>query len=164
MLIEKLSHFALRKETDMLTTVRDLLKVKGDALFVVQPDTPIIDAIKMLAEKRIGDLLVLEDDQITGILSERDIVRRIAAENTYQHETPVSVYMTTEVFTIHPSQTIEDCMRLMTEKRIRHLPVVEDGQPIGMISIGDVIKAIISSQEFTIDQLQKYISGGGYNQ
>ena len=148
----------------MLTTVRDLLIMKGDALFTVDPTTPIIDAIKLLAEKQIGDLLVLEDGLIAGILSERDIVRRIAAENDFHHNTPVNAYMTKRVYTINPSQTIEDCMQMMTEKRIRHLPVVEDEKPIGMISIGDVIKAIISSQEFTIDQLKKYISGGGYNQ
>ena len=148
----------------MLTTVRDLLKMKGDALWSVAPETSIIEAMRMMADKRIGDLLVMDGAEMAGIISERDIVRRIAKENACQLDEPVSAFMTKEVFTVHPSQTIEDCMQMMTEKRIRHLPVIEEEQPIGMISVGDVIKAIVSSQEFTIEQLQKYISGGGYNQ
>jgi len=147
----------------MLTTVRDLLKMKGDKVFSVSPDTSVIETIKIMAEKRIGDLLVLEGDQIAGIVSERDFVREIARENVCHLNEPVRDVMTKEVFTVHPSQTIKDCMQMMTEKHIRHLPVVEDDQVVGLISIGDVIKGIITSQEFTIDQLEKYISGGGYN-
>ena len=147
----------------MLTSVRDLLEAKGDEVWSVSPKTTIIDAMKIMSEKRIGNLLVFENDQIAGIVSERDFVRMIAEEGTCKLDEPVSVVMTRVVFTVDPSQSIEDCMIMMTEKRIRHLPVVENNQIVGMISIGDVIKGIISSQKFTINQLTKYI-GGGYNQ
>ena len=147
----------------MLFSVRDLLRLKGDAVWSVTPETSVVDALHQLSEKDIGTLLVLKDDQIAGIISERDVVRKIAETEDFLLENPVSAYMTAEVITISPTQTIEDCMTLMTEKRIRHLPVVEDGKLVGMISIGDVVKAIITSQEFTIDQLKKFIDGG-YNQ
>lgn len=148
----------------MLISVRDLLKLKGDAVWYVEPNTSVIVALEKLAEKDIGALLVLTDGQIAGILSERDVVRRIAGTGSFVLDSPVRDFMTEAVFTISPAQTIEDCMQLMTDKRIRHLPVVEDQNVVGMISIGDVVKAIITSQEFTIDQLRKFIDGGGYNQ
>jgi len=148
----------------MLTTVRDLLKVKGNAVWYVSPETSVNDALKYMADKQIGALLVLEDDHIAGIVSERDFVRKIAEQNACELDHPVREYMTRKVFTISPSQTIEDCMKMMTEKHIRHLPVVENEKLVGLISIGDVVKGIITSQEFTIEQLSKYIDGGGYNQ
>ena len=148
----------------MLISVRDLLKLKGDVVWYVEPDTSVIVALDKLAEKDIGALLVLSGEQIAGILSERDVVRRIAGAGAFVLDSPVSEFMTEEVFTISPAQTIEDCMQLMTEKRIRHLPVVENENVVGMISIGDVVKATITGQEFTIDQLRKFIDGGGYNQ
>jgi CBS domain-containing protein len=148
----------------MLISVRDLLRLKGDAVWSVAPGTTVVDALHDLAEKDIGALLVLEGGQIAGIISERDVVRKVAETGAGELVGTVSEYMTTDVFTISPAQTIEDCMALMTEQRIRHLPVVEDDKLIGMISIGDVVKAIITSQEFTIDQLTKFIDGGGYNQ
>jgi IMP dehydrogenase len=120
--------------------------------------------MRELADKDIGALLVVEGGHIAGIISERDVVRKIAQNGDLELPGTVSDYMTPDVFTISPLQTIEDCMALMTEKRIRHLPVVEDDKLVGMISIGDVVKAIITSQEFTIDQLKKFIDGGGYNQ
>lgn len=148
----------------MLTTVRDLLKVKGNAVWTVSPEASVIEALNYMAEKQIGALLVLEGDHIAGIVSERDFVRKISETNACTLEAPVSEYMTPKVFTITPSQTIEDCMEVMTEKHIRHLPVVEAEKLVGMISIGDVVKGIITGQEYTIDQLEKYIGGGGYNQ
>jgi CBS domain-containing protein len=148
----------------MLTTVRDLLKVKGNAVWYVSPETSVNDALKYMADRQIGALLVLEDDHIAGIVSERDFVRKIAEQNACELDHPVREYMTQKVFTINPSQTIEDCMKMMTEKHIRHLPVVENDKLVGLISIGDVVKGIITSQEFTIEQLSKYIDGGGYNQ
>lgn len=148
----------------MLTTVRDLLKVKGNAVWHVTPETTVLDALKYMAEKQIGALLVLEGDQIAGIVSERDFVRKIAKTNTCVIDGPVQEHMTRKVFTINLSQTIIDCMELMTAEHIRHLPVVEDKKLVGMISIGDVVKGIITSQEFTIQQLEKYIDGRGYNQ
>ena len=147
----------------MLTIVRDLLEAKGDEVWSVSLKTTIIDAMKIMSEKRIGNLLVLENDQIAGIVSERDFVRMIAREGSCQLDKPVGDVMTQQVITVDPSQSIEDCMVLMTANRIRHLPVVEEDQIVGVISIGDVIKGVISSQKFTIDQLTKYI-GGGYNQ
>lgn len=147
----------------MLASVRDLLKMKGDALYWISPNTTILKAIQMMAEENIGDLLVLEDGEIKGIVSERDIVRKIAECGSWDLEKPVSDLMTREVITVSPGKTIEDCMQTMTKERIRHLPVVEGDQILGMVSIGDVIKGIITSQEFKINQLEKYISGPSYN-
>lgn len=147
----------------MLTSVSDILKAKGDAVWHVTPTTPVADTLKVLAEKDIGALLVMDGERIAGIVSERDIVRKVSERDTFDLDQPVSAYMTRDVFTIGPEQTIEDCMAMMTEKRIRHLPVVEGEKLVGVISIGDVVKAIIHSQEYTIEQLTKYISGGGYN-
>jgi CBS domain-containing protein len=148
----------------MLISVRDLLRLKGDAVWSVTPGTSVVEALHELADKDIGALLVVEGGHIAGIISERDVVRKIAESGAFELVGMVSEYMTPDVFTISPTQTIEDCMALMTEQRIRHLPVVEDEKLVGMISIGDVVKAIITSQEFTIDQLTKFIDGGGYNQ
>ncbi|MFU8827615.1 MAG: CBS domain-containing protein [Brevefilum sp.] len=148
----------------MVISVRDLLRLKGDVIWSVKPDTPVIEALDELAEKDIGALLVLDGEDIAGIISERDVVRKIAAAKAFVMDQPVSDFMTQEVFTISPAQTIEDCMAMMTEKHIRHLPVVEDGKLVGVISIGDVVKAFITSQEFMIEQLRKFIDGGGYNQ
>jgi len=148
----------------MLTTVLDILRRKGNVVWFVSPETSVIDALKLMADKDIGALLVLEEDFIAGIVSERDFVRKIAQVEQCQLHSPVSEVMTPNVFTITPSQNIEDCMEMMTEKHIRHLPVIEGDKPVGIISIGDVVKAIITSQEFTIDQMEKFISGGAYNQ
>lgn len=148
----------------MLTTVRDLLKVKGDQVWSIAPETRIFSVIQILAEKDVGALLILEGDQIVGIVSERDIVRQIALEQACYLSRPVTSLMTREVFTVGPETDIKECMQIMTEEHIRHLPVVEAGRLIGLISIGDVVKAIISQQEFTIEQLSKFIDGGGYNQ
>lgn len=148
----------------MLTTVRDLLQIKGDRVWHVSPDDTILDALDLMAEKQIGALLVLKDEKIAGIVSERDFVRKIAKNHVCDVASPVSDVMTHDVITIHPTQNIEDCMQIMTEKRLRHLPVVENDKLLGLISIGDVVKAIITSHEFTIEQLSKYIEGGAYNQ
>lgn len=112
----------------MLISVRDLLRLKGDAVWYVSPETAVMDALNELAEKDIGALLVLESGEIAGILSERDIVRRIAETREFVLDHPVREFMTEDVLTISPSQTIEDCMQLMTDARIRHLPVVEEEQ------------------------------------
>jgi len=148
----------------MLTTIRDLLMVKGDQVWSISPETTVFSAIQILAEKDVGALLILNGDQIAGIISERDIVRQIALDQACYLSRPVMTLMTQDVFTVGPETSLEECMQLMTEEHIRHLPVVEAGQLIGLISIGDVIKAIISQHEFTIEQLSKFIDGGGYNQ
>ncbi|MDY6874484.1 MAG: CBS domain-containing protein [Chloroflexota bacterium] len=147
----------------MLATVRDLLSVKGDKVWSVSPETTVIDALQLLADKQVGALLVLDGDQIAGIVSERDFVRRIAADQSCHLGQPVREIMTQDVFTIHPDDDLDACMQWMTEKHIRHLPVVEQGELVGLVSIGDVVKAIIVSHEFTIEQLSKFIDGGGYN-
>jgi CBS domain-containing protein len=147
----------------MLTTVRDILRTKGTDLWFVNPETHLIDALKLMAVKDVGALLVLEDKAVAGIISERDFVRRIALKEQCTLDDPVSEMMTPDVITVNPSQDIEECMEMMTEEHIRHLPVVENGIPIGMVSIGDVIKSIITSHEFTIEQMEKYISGSSYN-
>ncbi|MBG0786685.1 MAG: CBS domain-containing protein [Anaerolineaceae bacterium] len=147
----------------MFTTVRDLLRVKGDQVWTIAPETTVFSTIQILAERDVGALLILEDDQIAGIISERDIVRQIALEEALYLNRQVVTLMTREVITISPDAGIEECMQMMTEEHIRHLPVVEAGQLVGLVSIGDVVKAIISQHEYTIEQLSKYIDGA-YNQ
>jgi CBS domain-containing protein len=147
----------------MLTTVQDILRIKGPQVWSISPETTVIEALQILAEKQIGALLVLQNDDIVGVVSERDFVRGIALEKFCELERPVSEVMTCDVVTISPQDNIEDCMQVMTEEHIRHLPVVDDGKLIGLVSIGDVVKAMITSREFTIEQLQKFIEGGGYN-
>ena len=147
----------------MLTTVQDILRIKGPQVWSISPEATVIEALQILAEKRIGALLVLKDDEIVGVVSERDFVRGIATERFCELERPVSEVMTYDVVTISPEDDIEDCMQVMTEEHIRHLPVVDNGELIGLVSIGDVVKAMITSREFTIEQLQKFIEGGGYN-
>lgn len=145
-----------------MLTIKDLLKTKGNNVWSIKPSTTTIEALKALKEKDIGALLVLEDGKIMGIISERDFVRRIAKSGTCIIEAPVSDYMITSVYSISPEKTIMDCMQFMTEKHIRHLPVVENETLVGMISIGDVVKGVIDSQETTIKQMEDYIEGRGY--
>ena len=148
----------------MLTTIRDLLMVKGDQVWSITPETTVFSAIQLLAEKDVGALLILGGDQIAGIISERDIVRQIALDQACYLSRSVMTLMTQDVFTVGPETSLEECMQLMTEEHIRHLPVVEAGKLIGLISIGDVVKAIITQHKYTIEQLSKFIDGGGYNQ
>jgi CBS domain-containing protein len=136
-----------------------LLQTKGQDIWSITPDALVIDALKLMAEKRVGALLVLEAGQVVGIISERDYARKVSLLGKSSKTTPVREIMTEKVVYVRPEQTIEDCMALMTDKRIRHLPVLADDQLIGVISIGDVVKAVISEQEFIIAQLENYIIG-----
>lgn len=145
-----------------MSTVRDLLKVKGNEVWSVSPETSVLDTLRMMAEKEVGALVVLDAGQIVGIISERDFARSIAKTEQCILDTTVMDYMTKKVVTIGPDQTVDDCMQMMTKGRIRHLPVVEGKKLIGLISIGDVVKEIISSKESTIDNLENYIEGRGY--
>ncbi|HTX79392.1 MAG TPA: CBS domain-containing protein [Longilinea sp.] len=145
-----------------MVTVRDLLKTKGDQVWSVSPNTSVLDTLQLLAEKDVGALLVLEDGKIVGIISERDFVRSIAKTGLCVLNTTVLEYMTKKVITVGPDQSIEDCMQVMTKEHIRHLPVVEDGKLAGLVSIGDVVKGLISSKETLINNLQNYIEGSGY--
>jgi CBS domain-containing protein len=143
----------------MDTTVRQLIHRKGTEIWATQPDSTILDALTLMAEKGIGALLVFEGSQLVGIFSERDYARKVILKGKSSQETTVSEIMTKKVVFIQPHQTMKDCLALMTDKRIRHLPVMEGNVVIGIISIGDVVKEIISEQEFVIDQLENYIGG-----
>jgi CBS domain-containing protein len=147
-----------------MVTVQGLLKVKGNAVWSVSPETNALDAIKLLAEKDVGALVVLNKGDLVGIISERDFVRSIAAGNQCDLSITASNYMTRDVISVTPENTIEQCMQLMTQKRIRHLPVVENHKVVGVISIGDVVREVISSRESTISQLENFIEGRGYAQ
>ena len=142
-----------------MTTVGWILETKGHEIWSVSPDGTVYDAIKLMADKNLGALVVLEGDQMKGIVSERDYARKVILRGKSSKETLVEEIMSTDVVTIRPEQSINECMTLMTNKRIRHLPVLENEKLVGMISIGDVVKAIISEQEFTIKQLENYITG-----
>ncbi len=147
-----------------MANVRDLLKIKGDQVWHITPDTSMLEALKLMAEKEVGALLVLENNKVVGIISERDFARSIAKTGQYLLEAAVEDFMTKEVFTVGLNQSIEACMQFMTEKRIRHLPVVENGGMLGLVSIGDVVKQVIATKESTINTLEDYIEGRGYGQ
>ena len=140
--------------------VSQLLRSKGPEIWSVTPETSVYDAIKLMADKGIGALLVLEGERLVGIISERDYARKVILQGKSSRNTPVSEIMTSRVFYVQPEQSIEECMALMTDKHIRHLPVLQDGRLIGIISIGDVVKAIISDREIMIRELERYITGG----
>ena len=140
-----------------MKTVRQLLEAKGRQVYSVSPDTIIYDALKLMAENRIGALLVLEGQHLAGVFSERDYAREVALKGKTSRTTPVKDVMSTTVITVTPDHTVEDCMNLMSGKRIRHLPVMEDNLVIGVLSIGDLVKETIAYQEFLIRQLESYI-------
>jgi CBS domain-containing protein len=142
-----------------MKTVTQLLRSKPHGVLSVPPDTAVFHALELMAEKNVGALLVLDGDRLVGIFSERDYARKVILVGKSSRETSVSEIMSGHVLYVRPQQTIEDCMALMTDKRVRHLPVLEDERVIGVISIGDVVKGIISEQEFMIEQLQNYITG-----
>jgi CBS domain-containing protein len=140
-----------------MITVRHLLDGKGRALFSIEPEDPVLEAVRMMAERHVGALLVMRGTELAGILSERDYARKVVLLGRSSAETPVWQIMTSPVITVSPDNSIQDCMRLMTERRIRHLPVVDGGRVVGMISIGDLVKAVIEEQQQTIAQLETYI-------
>lgn len=140
--------------------VSDILKTKGADVVAVPPSLPVSDAAKLLAEKRIGSVLVMDREKIAGILSERDIVRTLAAEGASCLDGPVSRLMTAKVVTCRPDQSISDVMELMTSGRFRHVPVVADGRLAGMISIGDVVKWRLEEAQEEVRQMAAYVSGG----
>ncbi len=139
-------------------TVRQLLADKPAEVFAVAPDAPVIEAIRTMALHSIGAVLVLEGRRLAGILSERDYARKIVLQGRSSADTPVSAIMTAQVITVDADAAIGACMRLMTEHRIRHLPVLEDGDVVGVISIGDLVKAVIAGQQVELEQLQRYIA------
>jgi CBS domain-containing protein len=139
--------------------VSHLLQTKGRDVWSIEPSATVSQALTMLADKGIGALVVMEQDDLLGIFSERDYARRVELEGRASHETSVRDVMTERVVTIKPDDSIDACMALMTSGRFRHLPVLEAGKVVGVISIGDVVKEVIAEHEFTIEQLENYISG-----
>lgn len=142
-----------------MKTVRQLLQGKGSQVSTIAPSASAYDAMKLMAEKNIGALLVFDGKNLAGIVSERDIARKIYLLEQTAKQIPVSEIMTKEVVCVAPDRTNEECMALITDKRIRHLPVLEDGRIVGIISIGDLVKDTISEQQFIIEQLEHYIKG-----
>ncbi len=139
--------------------VKQILKEKGHQFWSVGPDTMIYDALKLMAEKEIGALLVLDGGKLVGIMSERDYARKVILKGKSSLETPVREIMTPKVFFVRPQQSVEECMALMTDKHIRHLPVMDGDKVVGVISIGDLVKATIDEKDFLIKQLENYITG-----
>ena len=142
-----------------MKTVAQLLRSKPHGVLSISPDMAVYNALQLMADKNVGALLVLDGDTLVGIFSERDYARKIILVGKSSKDTLVREIMSSHVLYVRPQQTIEDCMALMTDKRVRHLPVLDEHRVIGVISIGDVVKGIISEQEFIIEQLQNYISG-----
>lgn len=142
-----------------MKTVNDILRSKGQDVWSIGPDASVYDAIRTMADKKVGALMVMESDRVVGVISETDYARKVILKGRSSPGTPVREIMTTRVVYIEPHQDIEDAMVIITEKRVRHLPVINEGKLVGVISIGDVVKSIIDEQRFTIEQLERYISG-----
>ena len=142
-----------------MKTVRDILEVKGRMVWSVDLGSTVFDALSLMAEKEIGALVVLDEARVAGIISERDYARKVILHGRASPTTRVEEIMTSHVAYTHLDQSIEECMAIVTDKRIRHLPVLQDGNLIGIISIGDLVKAIIADQKFMIEQLERYITG-----
>ena len=142
-----------------MISIRQLLEGKGSKVWSTSPDASVYEALQLLAEKNIGALVVLRDGELVGVVSERDYARKVVLHGKDSMKTPVKEIMTAEVITVGAGSTVEAAMALMTDKHIRHLPVLEGEKIVGVVSIGDLVKAIIADQEFTIDQLENYISG-----
>ena len=142
-----------------MANVQQLLNAKSDQVWTADPDDTVLDAIRMMADKDVGALVVIEDGRPVGIFTERDYARNVVLEDRQSKTTPVRDVMSTRIVCASPEQTIEECMAVMTEKRVRHLPVLEDGKLAGIVSIGDLVKSRIADQEFLIERLAHYIHG-----
>jgi CBS domain-containing protein len=149
-----------RGETKIMRTVEQLLQVKGNDIWSIAPQVTAYNALQIMAEKNVGALLVIEKEKLMGIFSERDYARKVILKEKSSKNTSVGELMTREVFYINADFTLEESMALMTAKRIRHLPVLKNNQLIGIVTLGDVVRQIISDQKFAIRELEKYITGG----
>ena len=142
-----------------MKTVAQLLALKSGGIVAIAPEVTVLDAVKLLAEKNVGAVLVIDGTRLVGMFSERDYARKVVLQGKSSANTPVSEVMTRDVVFVTPANTNEDCMALMTDKHVRHLPVVANDQVVGLLSIGDLVKDIISEQQFIISQLESYIHG-----
>ena len=140
-----------------MKSLKQLIGIKGGQVYSIRPDAKVIEALQLMAQKDIGALLVTDAGRVVGILSERDYARKVILQGKSSHDIPVREIMTSGVVTVDPSKSIEDCMALMTQRRIRHLPVCEGDKLVGIVSIGDLVKEVIAEQEQTIRQLESYI-------
>jgi CBS domain-containing protein len=140
-----------------MATASQLLKHKGRLIYSVPPEAPVLEAVKEMAEHGVGALLVMKHDKLLGVVSERDYARKIILKGRSSNETPVSQIMSFPVLTVRADQSVNECMRLMTENRVRHLPVIENERVIGVLSIGDLVRAVLEEQQQTIAQLEQYI-------
>lgn len=141
-----------------MRSVRQVLQAKTPEIHSIGPDAPVLDAIRTMAEHGVGALLVMDAGRLVGMVSERDYARKIVLQGRSSRDTPVRAVMSEQVVTVDPFDTVDDCMRTVTERRVRHLPVVQDGQVVGVVSIGDLVKAVIEDQQVELDQLQRYIA------
>jgi CBS domain-containing protein len=142
-----------------MQTVNQLLKIKGSQIFSVAPADSVLSAIELMATRHVGALLVMNQGSLLGIISERDYARKVILKKRSSHDTPVGDIMTTSPVTVTPQETVHRCMEMMTEGRFRHLPVLDAGRVVGMLSIGDLVKAVIADQNQKIEQLERYIAG-----
>ena len=143
-----------------MTSVEKLLKIKGNETWSIAPQATVYEALQKMSDKDAGAMLVIDDGNLVGIFTERDYARKLILKGRFSRDTAVSELMTQEVLYVEPQNSIEDCMVLMTAKRVRHLPVLDKGQLVGVVTIGDVVKQVISEQLSAIEQLEKYIAGG----
>jgi len=142
-----------------MKSVSDILKSKGSEIWSVKPESTVFESLQLMADKGIGSLLVMDGEKLVGIVTERDYARKVILEGKSSRTSTVAEVMTTRVLCVSPERTVDECMALMTDKRARHLPVLDHKRVIGVVSIGDLVKAMISEQQVLIDQLQHYISG-----
>lgn len=144
----------------MAATVKNILEGKGNASYAVTPETTVLQALQLMSERNISAVLVMEGSRLAGIFTERDYARKVVLRGLASKDTKVGDLMTSNVLTVSPSHTVDGCMNIMTNNHVRHLPVVEGGQVVGIISIGDAVKSVMEQQQATIDQLSGYIAGG----
>jgi CBS domain-containing protein len=143
-----------------MTTIKQLLDQKGHDVLTIGPDETVLRALELMASRNVGGLVVTENDKPVAMFTERDYARSVVLKGKSSSNTPVREVMSSKVISVRPQQTIDECMAIMTQNRFRHLPVVEDGKLVGLVSIGDLVKSIIDQQEFTIEQLKGYIASG----
>ena len=141
-----------------MISVKEILETKGFNISSVAPDVSVLEATRQMSDQGIGSLLVMRHDELLGVISERDVAYKLVGGDKSPVNTPVEEIMSSHVLCVTPQQTVEDCMALMTDKRVRHLPVLDDGRIVGIVSIGDAVKAIVAHQQFVIEQLENYIS------